>query len=33
MAVLIGQASINENGGISGGKVGDQTGREIYTGT
>lgn len=32
MAVLIGQASINENGGISGGKVGDQTGREIYTG-
>ena len=24
------EASIDENGGISGGKVGDQTGREIY---
>jgi hypothetical protein len=27
------QASINEKGGISGGKAGDQTGKEIYTRT
>ncbi|MCR5663552.1 MAG: peptidoglycan-binding protein [Oscillospiraceae bacterium] len=26
------KASINENGGVTGGKTGDQTGREIYVG-
>lgn len=31
MAVKIGQASINEKGGINGGALGDQTGREVYT--
>ena len=31
MAVLIGHASIDENGKIAGGKVGDQTGREVCT--
>lgn len=31
MAVLIGHASINEKGTVSGGRVGDQTGREICT--
>jgi len=31
MAVLIGHASIDENGRIAGGKVGDQTGREVCT--
>lgn len=29
MKVKIGHASINENGGITGGRTGDQTGREI----
>lgn len=29
MRVLIGHASINENGGITGGRTGDQTGKEI----
>ena len=27
------KASINENGGVTGGKTGDQTGREIYVGS
>ena len=31
MAVIIGQASIDERGSISGGQSGDQTGREIAT--
>ena len=31
MAVLIGQASLDENGKIVGGKSGDQTGKEVYT--
>ena len=30
MAIRIGHASIDENGKISGGKVGDQTGKEIF---
>lgn len=30
MAVLIGQAGSDENGNITGGKAGDQTGREVY---
>lgn len=30
MAIKIGHASIDENGKISGGKVGDQTGKEIH---
>ena len=29
MAVRIGHASIDENGKISGGKAGDQTGKEV----
>ena len=29
MKVLIGHASINEKGGVSGGRTGDQTGKEI----
>ena len=29
MAIIIGQASIDERGGISGGQAGDQTGKEI----
>lgn len=33
MAVTIGMASIDENGKITGGKKGDQTGREILTRT
>ena len=31
MAVLIGQAGTDENGKITGGKAGDQTGKEVYT--
>lgn len=31
MAVLVGSARIDENGKISGGEVGDQTGREVAT--
>lgn len=31
MAVKIGHASIDENGKISGGKAGDQNGKEVYT--
>lgn len=31
MSIKIGNASIDENGKLSGGKVGDQTGREICT--
>ena len=30
MAVLIGHASIDENGNITGGKAGDQNGREVF---
>lgn len=30
MSIRIGNASIDENGEISGGKIGDQTGKEIY---
>ena len=33
MAIKIGHASIDENGKISGGRVGDQTGKEICTRT
>ena len=29
MAVLIGHASINEKGKVTGGKKGDQTGKEV----
>lgn len=31
MAIMIGHASIDENGKIQGGKVGDQTGKEVCT--
>lgn len=31
MAVLLGSARINENGKVSGGKAGDQTGKEVST--
>ena len=33
MAVLIGGARIDENGNVSGGKPGDQTGKEVATGS
>ena len=31
MAVIVGSARIDENGNISGGKAGDQTGKEVCT--
>ena len=31
MGLLVGSARINENGGVSGGKAGDQTKNEVST--
>ena len=31
MGVRVGSARSNENGGVNGGKAGDQTGREVST--